>query len=41
VSVGAWQVLERGAPLAQSQSVEVSLDFSASTAARFFQVSIP
>jgi hypothetical protein len=41
VSAGAWQVLERGEPLAQSRSVEVSLDFSVNTAARFFQVSIP
>jgi len=41
VSAGAWQVLERGEPLAQSQSVEASLDFSANVATRFFQVSIP
>jgi len=41
VSAGAWQVLDRGEPLAQAQSVELSLDFSVSTAARFFQVSIP
>lgn len=41
VSAGAWQVIERGEPLARNQPIELMLDLSTHTAARFFQVSIP
>lgn len=41
MSSGVWQILERGEPLAQDQPVELRLELSTNTPARFFQVSIP
>ncbi len=40
LSSGDWRVFERGAPLPQSQKIEVTID-AHQASARFFQVSIP
>jgi len=38
---GGWMVLQRGAAVSQAGPVETAVEFSPTTAARFYRVSVP